>query len=169
VEQSIKVFQKYYPASVSDIAAYSPGSLLRFSCVINRFHRFEDGWFLFAEHDNQTLAVFLPNEAFNQTQVLIKELFGPDFKKLSKIQDFLESANWRSWTITVYGQIIFIDEDTPNVYLEAHYFWPQIFQSELDKKHIKPAEKLVVNKVTEKQVKDFKQRIEALSKLFRGE
>jgi hypothetical protein len=165
--QDIKSLQKYYPASVSELLVYSPGSLLRFSCVITRCHRFEDGWFLFAEHDKLSLAVYLSNEAFDQNQALIKHLFSEDFEKLGEIQDFLESARWRTWTVTVYGQIIFIDEST--VYFEACYFWPQTFQSELDEKRIKPTTKLVVNKITEKQAKDFQQRKKALSELFKEE
>jgi len=168
LEQAIKVLQKYYPVSVSEIAMYGPGSLVKSSCIINRLHRFEDGWFLFVEHDNLTLAVYLSSEGFDQNQVLIKEVFTADFEKLSEIQDFLESIHWRSWTVTVYGQIIFIDVDTSTAYLEAHYFLPQTFQAEFDKRRIKQTKKLVVNKISEKQAKDFMQRKEVLAKLFRG-
>lgn len=165
--QDLRLLQKYYPSAASELAVYSPGSLLRFSCVISRRNRFEDGWLMFVEHDKLSLAVYLSNEAFDQNLSFIKCLFSEDFEKLNEMQEFLESSSWRTWTVTIYGQIIFIEEST--VYFEANYFWPQTFQSELDKKRIKPTAQLVINKVTEKQAKDFQQRKKALSELFRGE
>jgi hypothetical protein len=167
MEKSIQALQKYYPVALSELRLYGDGSLLRFSGVITRISSdWGEGWVWFFENKINVIC-YLTHEMLNRNDALIQELFGKDLPQLYQTIRSLKTAGWRGNTVTLYGQTIFADEEW--LHFEAHYFLPQTWQAELEKKRIKPADKLVVNKVSEEQAKDFLQRKEQLGKLFRGE
>jgi hypothetical protein len=169
VEQALKVLQEYYPISPTEIVIHGPGSFVRFSSILTRFHETADGWVWFFENNKPGIVAYLDTPTLDRNDTLIQELFtSDDLKNLFKTVEFLKSVDWRNSPATLYGQTIFIDEDDGWVHFEAHYMLPQLFQAELDERRIKPTKKLIVNKVTETQAKDFMHRKEALAKLFRG-
>jgi hypothetical protein len=162
----IKTLEKYYPVAWSELALYGAGSLLRFSGVITRISSdLADGWVWFFENKVK-VACYLETAMLDRNDAFLRELFGKQMGELFKTLEVLRSAGWRGNAATVFGQTIFADEEW--LHFEAHYFLPQTWQAELEKKRIKPTDKLVVNKVSEEQAKDFLQRKEQLAKLFRG-
>jgi hypothetical protein len=164
---SITALKKYYPISPSEIAIHGQGSLIRFSAIITRFNETSDGWVWLLENNDPKIAVYIDNLTLDSNDKLIQELFSKDeLKMLFKTIEFLKSVNWRNSPATLYGQTILAVEEW--VHFEAHYMLPQIFQSELAKKRLKPTDKIIINKVTQKQAKDFMQRKESLAKLFKG-
>jgi hypothetical protein len=163
----IKTLEEYYPVALSELPLYGAGSLLRFSGVIARISSdLGDCWVWFFEN-KANVVCYLETPMLDRNDVFLRELFGKEMGDLFKTLDVLRSARWRGNAVTVYGQTIFADEEW--LHFEAHYFLPQTWQAELQKKRIKATDKLVVNKVSEEQAKDFLQRKEQLAKLFRGE
>jgi len=165
---SLKTLEKYLPVAISEVSLYGEGGLLRFSGLVTEISADFGDYYAWYFEDKTKITCYLETEMLGRNDALLRELFSKDFPKLFETISFLKSTGWRGSAVTMYGQTIFIDKDTDWVHFQAHYFLPQTFQSELDKKRIKPTKKLVVNKVTEEQAKDFAQRKEQLAKLFRG-
>lgn len=165
----LKLLQKYYPISPSEIIIHGPGSFVRFSAILTKFNETSDGWVWFFEDNKPRLVAYLDTPTLDRNDTIIQNLFSnDDFEELFKTIEFLKSVNWRNSPATLYGQTILIDEkDEGWVHFQAHYFLPQLFQAELDKRRIKPTKKLIINKITETQTKDFMQRKETLARLFR--
>ena len=162
-----KTLEQYLPVAFSEVSLYGQGSLLRFSGVITRVSLdLEDCYFWYFE-DKVNLACYLERDTLDRNDQLLASLFGQQRKELYETLNVLKGSGWRGSTVTVYGQTIFSDEDW--VHFKVDYFLPQTWQAELDKKRIKPTDKLMVNKVSEEEAKDFEQRKEQLAKLFRGE
>lgn len=162
----IYTLEKYYPVAWPELPLYGPGSLLRFSAIMTRVSSdLADCWVWFFEN-KVNVACYLETAMLDRNDAFLRELFGKEMGELFKTLDVLRSAGWRGGAVTVYGQTIFADEEW--LHFQAHYFLPQTWQAELDKKRIKPTDKLIINKVSEEQAKDFLQRKEQLAKLFKG-
>jgi hypothetical protein len=164
----LKALEKYLPVAFSEVPLYGEGGLLRFSGLVKDINSDLADCYAWYFEDKTKIVCYLETEMLDRNDVLLQTLFSKDFPKLFETISFLKSAGWRGSAVTIYGQTIFIDKDTDWVHFQAHYFLPQTFQAEFDKKRIKTTQKLVVNKVTEEQAKDFMQRKEQLAKLFRG-
>jgi hypothetical protein len=164
----VKTLEKYLPVAVSEVSLYGEGGLLRFSGLVTKISADFGDYYAWYFEDKGRIVCYLETSMLDRNDVLIQELFSKDFPKLFETIKFLKSTGWRGSAVTIYGQTIFIDEDTDWVHFQAHYFLPQTFQAEVDKKRIKSTEKLIINKITEEQAKDFAQRKEQLAKLFKG-
>lgn len=165
---SVKTLEKYLPVAISEVSLYGEGGLLRFSGTVTEISSDFGDYYAWYFEDKTKIVCYLETEMLDRNDTLLRELFSKDFSKLFETIKFLKSTGWRGTAVTMYGQTIFIDKDTDWVHFQAHYFLPQTFQAEVDKKRIKPTKKLIINKITEEQAKDFAQRKEELAKLFRG-
>ena len=164
----LKALEKYLPVAVSELPLYGEGGLLRFSGTVTEISADFGDYYAWYFEDKTKIVCYLETEMLDRNDVLLQTLFSKDFPKLFETISFLKSAGWRGSAVTMYGQTIFIDKETDWVHFKTNYFLPQPFQAEFDNKRIKTTQKLVVNKVTEEQAKDFMQRKEQLAKLFRG-
>ncbi len=165
MEEAIKELEKYFPVAVSEMANYDEPALVRFSSVITGFKSDKDSSYWYFTNHSPKIIAWLDQEIENLTENLIQHIFGGDVKHLEKAINLLRSLNWRGEAVTVYGMIISTEDDL--VYFQAFYIFPQIVQAELDKIRIKPTEKLLVGKVSEKAAKDFQQRKKQISGLLR--
>ena len=162
----VQTLEQYFPVAFSEVPLYGLGSLLRFSAVMTGMSLdFEDCYFWYFENKVKVVC-YIEREVLDRNDRLLEDLFGQRLKELHETLQVLRSAGWRGSTVTIYGQTMFTDEDW--VHFKTDYFLPQTWQAELDKKRIKPTDKLIINKVSEEQAKDFLQRKEQLAKLFKG-
>ncbi len=163
---AVQTLEQYFPVALPEVPAYGPGSLLRFSGIITRVSLdLEDCYFWYFENKAK-LVCYLERDTLDSNDRILQALFGKHMKELYETLKLLKDSGWRGSTVTVYGQTMFIGEDW--VHFKLDYFLPQTWQAELDKKRIRPTDKLVIRKVSEEQAEDFEQRKEQLSKLFKG-
>ena len=167
MENPIKMLERYLPVAVSELPLHGEGGLLRFTSIVTDQNLDVEDCYLwhFQNHEPKILA-YLERPVLDRNDVLIRELFSTDSKELVQEILSLKASGWRGSTVCMYGQAWHMDEDRVHFY--THYFLPQVFQSELDKRKFKPTDKLIVGEVTDRQAKDFEARKEQLAKLFRG-